>query len=189
MSTTIRRSLTVLLALAGAALPVTAAAAPARPAPAAACSTPWGSLPEATPVPGRATVTTARAGQHGCWDRVVFTVSGPAAGYDVKYVDQVVQDGAGDVLPVRGGARLQVQLHHPAYDDNGNATIVPPATAGAPLVGVSGFRTLRSVVYGGSFEGDTTVGVGTRARLPFRVFTLNGPGANSRIVIDVAHSW
>jgi hypothetical protein len=41
----------------------------------------------------------------------------------------------------------------------------------------------------GSFEGQTTIGLGVRARLPFRVFTLDGPGNGSRIVIDVAHHW
>jgi hypothetical protein len=28
-----------------------------------------------------------------------------------------------------------------------------------------------------------------RARLPFRVFVLRGPGSGSRLVIDVAHRW
>ena len=28
-----------------------------------------------------------------------------------------------------------------------------------------------------------------RAHLPFRVFTLAGPGDNNRLVIDVAHKW
>jgi hypothetical protein len=28
-----------------------------------------------------------------------------------------------------------------------------------------------------------------RARLPFRVLTLDGPGAGTRLVIDVAHRW
>jgi hypothetical protein len=54
---------------------------------------------------------------------------------------------------------------------------------------VSGYRTFRQVAYAGSFEGQTTIGVGVRARLPFRVFTLAGPGSNSRLVIDVAHHW
>ena len=60
---------------------------------------------------------------------------------------------------------------------------------GAHLASVSGYRTLRDVVYGGSFEGYTAFGVGVRARPPFRVFTLAGPGNHSRIVIDVAHHW
>jgi hypothetical protein len=28
-----------------------------------------------------------------------------------------------------------------------------------------------------------------RARLPFRVFTLSGPGGGSRLVIDVYQHW
>jgi hypothetical protein len=45
------------------------------------------------------------------------------------------------------------------------------------------------VAWAGSFEGYTRIGLGVRGRLPFRVFTLDGPGAGSRIVIDVAHFW
>jgi hypothetical protein len=188
MSTTARRALTVVLALAGAALPITAAAAPAAPA-AAVCAGGWGSLPESVAVGGTSTVTTVRTGAHECFDRVVFTLSGPAAGDHVEYVDTIYQDGSGFVLPTPGGARLQVRLHHPAYDENGDNTIVPSPTVGRPLADVRGYRSLRSVMHGGSFEGDTTVGVGTRARLPFRVFTLDGPGSGSRVVIDVAHGW
>jgi hypothetical protein len=54
------------------------------------------------------------------------------------------------------------------------------------LVKVRGWRTFRQVAFGGSFEGYTTIGLGVRARLPFRVFTLQNPG---RVVIDVAHRW
>ena len=52
-----------------------------------------------------------------------------------------------------------------------------------------GFRTFRDLVYGGSFEGQTDFALGVRARLPFRVFVLAGPGGNSRLVVDVAHQW
>jgi hypothetical protein len=45
------------------------------------------------------------------------------------------------------------------------------------------------VASAGSFEGVTNVGLGLRARLPFRVFTLSGPGSTTRLVIDVAHAW
>ena len=60
---------------------------------------------------------------------------------------------------------------------------------GDHVAAVGGYRTLRDVVYGGCFEGRTTFGVGVRARLPFRVFTLAGPGTRSRIVLDMAHRW
>ena len=35
----------------------------------------------------------------------------------------------------------------------------------------------------------TTLGVGVRARLPFRVTMLPGPGGHTRLVLDVAHRW
>jgi hypothetical protein len=54
---------------------------------------------------------------------------------------------------------------------------------------VAGFSTFRQVAYGGSYEGYTTIGLGVRARLPFRVFVLSGPGTGARLVIDVAHRW
>ena len=52
---------------------------------------------------------------------------------------------------------------------------------------MAGYSTLRAVEYGGSFEGYTTIGLGVRARLPMRVFTLPGPG--NGFVVDVAHHW
>ena len=61
----------------------------------------------------------------------------------------------------------------------------PPA-----MPDVSGFTTFRQVVWAGSFEGQSTVGLGVRARLPFRVFTPNDTATRtSRLVIDVAHRW
>ena len=51
------------------------------------------------------------------------------------------------------------------------------------------YRTFRQLADAGSFEGRTTIGLGVRAHLPFRVFTLARRGATSRIVVDVAHNW
>jgi hypothetical protein len=190
MSRTLRHLLTVVLALTAVALPVAAATAP-TPVPVAAtsCATRWGSTGEWVMPLGAAPLTAVRTGRHDCFDRVVFALSGPAAGYRVEYVDQVFQDGSGAVLPVPGGARLLVNVNHPAYDAAGNPTIVPQPPAGQQIADVRGYRTLRAVVYGSSFEGATTFGVGVRARLPFRVFTLDDPGGGSRVVVDVAHRW
>ncbi|MGH3588510.1 MAG: AMIN-like domain-containing (lipo)protein [Pseudonocardia sp.] len=183
-----RRLLTVVLALTAIVLPVLAMAQPAAAQP-ASCDTPWGSTIERVDTPGRAPVTGVRTGRHDCYDRVVFSLGGPAAGYYVEYVDQVRQDGSGAVIPVPGGARLLVRAHHPAHDDSGRPTLVPPATAGQPVADVAGYSTLRSVIFGSSFEGDTVFGVGVRARLPFRVFLLDGPDGGARLVFDVAHRW
>ena len=48
---------------------------------------------------------------------------------------------------------------------------------------------IRQVAWAGSFEGQTTIGLGVRARLPMRAFVLNGPGDGLRVVVDVAHRW
>ena len=175
--------LAALLALTGAAVAVPSASASAGSSSVGSCAATWGSAERTVPAPGQAPLVDIRTGRHTCFDRVVFEVDGPVGGYSVAYVAAVTQDGSGATLPVPGGARLQVVLHHPAHDASGVATYAgrPPA--------VDGYRTLRSVVHGGSFEGYTTVGVGTRARLPFRVSTHAGPGGHSRIVLDVAHRW
>jgi hypothetical protein len=95
----------------------------------------------------------------------------------------VINDPRGDVLPLRGGAFLQIVLQSPAQ----LATACPDE-----LVDVTGYRTFRQVALAGNFEGVTSLGLGVRARLPFRVFTLAGiPGDadGTRVVLDVAHSW
>ena len=176
-------------ALAGAALlaPAVSSTASAGTAAAAACSTPWGSTPESAAALSAAPVFDVRTGRHPCFDRVVIQVVGDVGGYTVGYVDVVTQEGSGTPLAVPGGARLSVAVNHPAYDDTGRVTYDHPI---GPVATVDGYSTLRSVVYGGSYEGYTQLGVGVRARLPFRVFTLAGPGiAANRIVIDVAHRW
>ena len=71
---------------------------------------------------------------------------------------------------------------------NTGAATYQPANP-AELVAVSGWQTFRQVAWAGSFEGYTTVGLGVRALLPFRVFVLDGPGSGSRVVVDVAHQW
>jgi hypothetical protein len=62
-------------------------------------------------------------------------------------------------------------------------------SAGAGRMPSTWPATFRQVVFDGTFEGQTQIGLGVRARLPFRVFTLAGPGGGSRLVIDVAHRW
>lgn len=171
---------TALLSL-GAAAGVSSAAA-------AACSTPWTSGADTAAAQNRSPLVAVRTGSQACFDRVVFQIAGSVgAGWNVRYVDVVTTDGSGVPLAVPGGARLAVTLRHPAYDASGAPTFA--ATVGKPVADVRGYPTLRSVVYGGSFEGYTTLGVGTRARLPFRVFALAGPGGDTRIVLDVAHRW
>jgi hypothetical protein len=154
---------------------------------AAYCGQRWGSTPEDVDTLSQATVTGVRAGRHSCYDRLVVDLHGQAAGYHVRYVPQVRSDGAGELVPLRGGARIEVTITSPAYDQDGNLTYRPADPR--ELVRVGGFRTFRQVAWAGTFEGYTTLGLGVRARLPFRVFILPGPGTGSRVVIDVGHRW
>ena len=110
-------------------------------------------------------------------------INGSAPGYHVNY-GPVVTQGQGQPLSLRGGASLNILLQAPAYNMSGTPTYNPADPANA--VNVNGFRTFRQVAYGGSFEGYTTVGLGVRARLPFRVFPLSDPGHHSRVVIAPA---
>ena len=148
------------------------------------CGITWGSLPKANETMSSAALINVRTGQHDCFDRVVFDFNGPATGYRVSYQDHIFTQAKGDEVPIAGGAKLDVVLLEPAYDINTGET-----TFTSPFPNVAGHRTLRDLEFGGSFEGYTTIGVGVRARLPFRVFTLAGPGGHSRIVLDVAHRW
>lgn len=154
------------------------------------CGVSWGSLDKTAGTLSADSLTNVRAGRHSCYDRLVMDLSdldGVAAGYSVRYVSAVAEQGSGNVLPLRGGAFLEIVLLNPAYDGSGNPTYTPANPR--ELVDVRDWRTFRQIASGGSFEGYTTIGLGVRARLPFRVFTLDGPGANSRLVIDVAHRW
>lgn len=180
-----RRLVARFLALA-AVLAGTLLVAPAAQA-APFCGITWGSTDKQAGSLSPAPLVTTRTGQHACYDRVVFEFRGPANGYAVRYVSSVTTEGRGNSLPVAGGAKLQVSLRNPAYDINGHSTY--PAQGGDHVAAVAGYRTLRDVVYAGSFEGYTAFGIGVRARLPFRVFVLPGPGGHARIVVDVAHRW
>ena len=152
------------------------------------CGITWGSTPETDAgTSDRVAVTGVRAGQHACFDRLIIDLRGrPLGGWDVRYVPVVHRDGSGTPVPVLGGADLQVVVHAPAYDSAGRPTVhVADERAVVP---VAGFRTLRQVAWAGSFEGSTTLAVGTRATLPFRAFVLPG-SAGDRLVFDVAHRW
>lgn len=142
----------------------------------------WGSLPKAASPTATGHLTNIRAGRHECYDRLVLDFVGTNDGYNVQYVSEVVHDGSGIPVPLRGGAKLRIVVNSPAYDDYGNPTY--RFSNPSELVNVTGFSTFRQVAWAGSFEGQTTVGLGVRARLPFRVFTLPG-----RVVVDVAHTW
>ncbi|MGW0316431.1 AMIN-like domain-containing (lipo)protein [Streptomyces flavidovirens] len=152
------------------------------------CPTGWGSPAKTRSAATTESVTNIRTGGHACFDRMVVDVPGAGTsglGYSVRYVSRLHQDGSGNYIPVSGGAVLEVRVMAPAYAPaTGKPTY--PVRAGQRLKGVdlSGYRTFRDARFAGSFEGETQIGLGVRARLPFRVSV-----ATDRVVIDVAHNW
>jgi len=182
------RLLALALVFAGAPALALASAADATTTTCAATTAHWGSLTKSLGRMSPAPITNVRAGRHTCFDRLVVDVRGNGAGYTVRYASQVLSQGQGAVIPLRGGAKLDVVITAPTYDINTGTSTYSPANR-RELVNVTGFSTFRQIASGGSFEGFTTIGLGVRARLPMRAFILAGPGAGSRLVIDVAHRW
>src|SRR5690349_16677264 len=116
--------LTLVLAL---GLPAASTAGAA----AGGCSVTWGSAAKSA---GPATspgspITNVRTGRHDCYDRFVIDLGGPASGYAVRYVRRYRAEGSGDVIPLPGGARLEVIARAPA-----GGSYNP--TVGQPLPGV-----------------------------------------------------
>jgi hypothetical protein len=171
--------------------PATAAAAPAA---ACAFTRAWRTGPRRSAPSSAAPLYLVRAGRHACYDRVVLDVNAAAAvGYAVGYATVVREDGSGTPVPVAGGAALEVVIHAPAkgHDDQGHQPGVFLARPGQDFYSpaqLAGWRTLREVRYAGSFEGQTTIAVGVRARVPFRVLTvLDARDQVMRVILDVAH--
>jgi hypothetical protein len=176
-----RRRLVVTAALAGLVAPVAATASTGSASAAPYCGIVWGSLAKTSMPLATGRVLAVRSGQHTCFDRVVFDISRGTGkvGYNVRYVSQVTGPGSGLPVTLDGGARIQITVHAPA------TTRVP--TTG--VVNYAGWRTFRQLRWLGSFEGYTDFGLGVRARLPMRVFTLTNADGGQRLVVDVAHLW
>jgi hypothetical protein len=183
-------AVTALCGLTAAAAPAVAgggsgpAGATPRLAAAAApyCGITWGSTDKEAGALGIASLVTTRTGPQDCYDRVVFELDGPLSGYRVRYGEAYTGGGGVAMSPfTAGGALLAVTLLSPGQ--------TYPARTGDHTANLFNYRTLRDVVYAGSYEGYTDFAVGVRARLPFRVLMLDGPGTHSRIVLDIAHQW
>lgn len=152
----------------------------------------WGTGLQLRSAFSTAPVYLVRAGRHECSDRVVFHLNGPdPVGYSVRYVDVLREDGSGRPVPVAGDAALQVVINAPALGQDshgyvGKVLAEPRADFYTPAQ-LAGWSSLREVRYAGSFEGQTTIAVGVRSRVPFRVFTvLDSSGDYRSVVLDIA---
>jgi hypothetical protein len=192
---TVRAVVLALAATLAAVLGAFTLIAPAQATTAPYCGITWGSLAKQGSANGPvfgALLSNVRAGEQTCYDRLVIDVRGVTSmnSWHVGYVSQVIEDASGKPVPLRGGAFLQIGLGASDHTSTGTATYSPSNRR--ELVDVTGYRTFRQVAWAGSSEGMSSVGLGVRARLPFRVLTLTGiPGSSNgtRLVIDVANSW
>ncbi|MEV7288600.1 hypothetical protein AB0O01_29340 [Streptomyces sp. NPDC093252] len=184
---TVLAALTLLGAASVVAATPAAAAGASTPSAQAACPTGWGSSDKTGTATATASLTNVRTGTHDCYDRMVVDApgAGEGLGYTVRYVDRLYQDGTGRPIAVGGGAVIEVRVAAPSYDPQTGSPTYPGRVA-QPLPGVNltGYPTFKDTRFAGSFEGDTQLGLGVRARLPFRVLVFN-----DRIVVDVAHNW
>ena len=120
-----------------------------------------------------------RAGGHLTFDRVVFEFARSRPGHNVRYVRQVVHDGSGLPVPLRGRAFLQASLSPAtAHTDTG-------APTSGPLPSAAGLAALRQIADAGDFEAVLTFGIGVADRTPFQVRLFTAP---PRIAIDIAHT-
>lgn len=121
-----------------------------------------------------------RTGAHPTYDRIVLDFAGPAPRVSSRFVDQLIQDGSGNVEPLDGNAFAEVQATPAqAHDDAGRPSYPGPRKFKTPAL-----SNAMAVALTGDFEGVVTLGVGMRRQAPVTVFTLANP---TRVVIDVAH--
>jgi hypothetical protein len=129
---------------------------------------------------GTAFLVRVRAGRNKDFDRLVFDVEDPAPGFLVRYVDQLIEDGSGRPVPLRGRAVVEITLRPAAaHRDDGTPTRL------GPIPDVTGFAAFRQIADAGDFEGVLTWGIGVAARTGLRARALGGP---TRIAVDVVHA-
>jgi hypothetical protein len=126
-----------------------------------------------------ALVTGVRYATHDTYDRVVVDLKGDMPGYNVKWVDELVEDGSGKTIDVRGGAYLQVTI----FPANAHTQDGKP-TWGDDLVYPAKLGNLTDIVRTGDFEGHVGIGLVLARRAAFEVKEVDSP---SRLIVDVAH--
>lgn len=131
---------------------------------------------------GRATLVAIRAATGACGDEVILDIDGVrSVGYQIGYRDHLLGIAKGDVIPVKGGAVLVVSVMAPAYDLDGQATYQPKDPNN--LVDVSGLTSVKQVVWAGSFEGYSLIGIGLDTVHPFKVVATHGK--NMHLIIEI----
>ncbi|HUC90272.1 MAG TPA: hypothetical protein VMR45_05715 [Patescibacteria group bacterium] len=145
----------------------------------------WGTGIKANNSHSGTQLTGVTAVSWNCYDRVVINLGETAVHYNVRYVNDVTTQGKGDSLSLSGGAKLAIDIDAASYStDSVPWQTVYPATVGQTLPGVNlnGYASLKDAKWGGSFEGQSTIGLGIKSKLSFRVVT-----DGNQMYIDIAH--
>lgn len=144
-----------------------------------------GGVPPATPeeIGEVFDVSPSNDSEHG-YDMIVFNVSSLIdVQFDAEYVDppnRITTEGKGDPVNLFGMADLRLTIRAPANSD---------LFAGYEYrASMNDYGVLRHIKYAGSFEGQTTFGIGVDHKVPFAV--VSGPSGSSgtdKIVVYLAH--
>ena len=152
------------------------------PAPTTAPAGPaWPTSPRTTNGTGGLLVA-IRAARHQQFDRVVFQFTQGLPPTTVTYVPYLLEDPRGGLLPLRGGAFLQVTFQHASTLDQ--RTVPPRQTYTGPRLLTPNLPSLVQLRLAGDFEAVLSFGLGLNHRAGFRVLTLRDPW---RVVVDVSH--
>ncbi len=137
-----------------------------------------GAVPAQSAVPDIPVLTRIRTGVHPTVDRIVLDLSGPRPQVSSRFVDELVQDGSGNVEWLTGAAFAEVHATPAqAHDEVGHPSFEGPRKFRTPNL-----TNVMAVAITGDYEGVLSVGVGMRKQTWIKAFTLTGP---TRVVIDV----
>jgi hypothetical protein len=128
--------------------------------------------------PGNAVLTGIRTGAHPTFDRIVLDFTRPAPQVSSRFVDELIQDGSGNVEPLDGAVFAEVRTT-PAQAHLESGT---PSYPGPRKFNTPGLANVTAVALTGDFEGVVTTGIGMRHQAPVSVYTMDDP---TRVVIDV----
>lgn len=127
---------------------------------------------------------TMRVGEHGCFDRFVFQLQGKgqAPSWRVAYVDELLGQGSGDPIPLRGNATLEVLVGAWTVTDFPGRDKAQIPYTGPTTIVTKGFTALKEARNLLAYEGQTQIGLGIDKKRSFRVQVLAKP---TRLVVDV----
>jgi hypothetical protein len=137
-----------------------------------------GAVSAQSAVPDTPVLTGIRTGVHPTFDRIVLDFSGPPPQVNHRFVDELIQDGSGDIAWLTGAAFAEVVITPAqAHDDAGHSSY-----PGAQKFRTRTLTNVMAVAITGDYEAHLSIGVGMRKQTWVTVVTLTAP---TRVVIDV----